>query len=91
MEGYFGESSPRSTELPSHQPSVPGAPHFRLPTINQWDVRLSMQIGNGRESLWEDESEGESLMGGRHGIKILNGSGSLQRQRIPLPRKREEP
>lgn len=62
-----------------------------LPTINQWDVRLSMQIGNGRESLQEDESERESLMGGRHGIKILNGSGSLQRQRIPLPRKREEP
>lgn len=40
-----------------------------------------MQIGNGSESLQEDESEGKSLMGGGRGTKLLDASGYLQGQR----------
>lgn len=82
--GYFERHPHAVTSSPLTSPALPG-----LPATNQRDVRLGMQIGNGSESLREDESKGKSLMRGGRGTKmhlpLYSGyaSGYLQRQRRP--------
>lgn len=80
---------------PHAVPSSPltGSAFLGLPAANQWDVRLGMQIGNGSESLQEDESEGKSLMGGGRGTKlhqaICRGSGEPSLGKGKSHRKRQ--